>query len=173
MAWTKVAIRDGIKGALPEHVRHLEEIGQTAQDIVEQLGKLDSALKAENRAGYRLSVVQTLFGTFIGLVGGFANDWIDKGGIGRILAALGIGLLLVLAGPPLTIGLYNTLRKSPMQAPGGEKGISDEAGEGDSGHPHLITKAPGEADGRALLPTPGVLSPAPAWERECFGCLEF
>jgi hypothetical protein len=115
MVWIRQAIRGGIASALPHHVDRLEQIGRTADDVVEQLGALDRWLRAENRTGYRLSVVQTLFGTLIGLLAGFGNDWIAEGGAGRIGIALAVGLALVAVGPPLTVRLFVMFEKRLSQ----------------------------------------------------------
>jgi hypothetical protein len=122
MAWIERAIHAGIKSALPEHVKRLEEIGELTESVVKGMAAIDREQKAENRAGYRLSVVQTSFGTVIGAVAGFGSDWVTAGGLGRILIATGVGLALVAVGPPLTIALYNRFLRPPGQPPAGSGG---------------------------------------------------
>lgn len=117
--WIAGAIADGINDALPNLTRHLarlEDMGKAADDVHKRLGGLDRWLKAESRSNYRLSVVQTLFGTLIGLIAGFAADWVEAGGIGRIAVAIVIGMALVGLGPPLIVRLFAAPENPAAQA---------------------------------------------------------
>jgi hypothetical protein len=117
--WIARAIADGINDALPNLTRHLarlEDMGRAADDVHKRLGGLDRWLKAESRSNYRLSVVQTLFGTLIGLIAGFAADWVKEGGIGRVAVAIVIGMALVGLGPPLIVRLFAAPEKPAAQA---------------------------------------------------------
>jgi len=74
----------------------------------ERLEKLDSRLKADAVTDYRRSVVQTLIGTFVGLIGGYMASWVDKGGalfpdgtLSRVAIATGAGLAFVVVAPVL------------------------------------------------------------------------
>jgi hypothetical protein len=84
----------------------LDEIEQAADRASDRVNQLDLRLQAQAASDYRRSVVQTLIGTLIGLVGGYSASWVDQGGalfpsgaLGRAGIFTAGALLLVLVAP--------------------------------------------------------------------------
>jgi len=59
--------------------RDLEKIQRLTTDASDRVENLDLWLKAVDKTNNRRSQVQTLFGTVVGIVGGYSVGWIENG----------------------------------------------------------------------------------------------
>jgi hypothetical protein len=87
---------------------NLGRIEAAAQRASRRVVELDRRLEVQARTDYRRSVIQTLFGTLIGLLGGYSAGWVDEGGVlfpdgalGRVAVVSAVGVLIVLLAPVL------------------------------------------------------------------------
>jgi ABC-type transport system involved in cytochrome bd biosynthesis fused ATPase/permease subunit len=120
LALIKDAIEEKLGEEIPKYATELQRIstataafeakltaiGATADSANHRIGRLRRTMKALDKANYLRSVIQTLFGTFIGLVAAFSVDWVKAGGTlfpdgqrGRVVIVTGIGVVLVVLAP--------------------------------------------------------------------------
>ena len=99
-------ISDGI--GLDHVTGNLVQIGASAERASKRVKDLDLRLEAEAASDRRRSVVQTLTGTVVGLIGGFWAGWVNEGGaffaegqLGRAALVAAACIAVVLAMPPV------------------------------------------------------------------------
>jgi hypothetical protein len=103
---------DRVRGKLPEPTdltelnESLTQIEAAADRARYRVGRLDRRLEADAATDYRRSVVLTLIGTLVGLLGGYSASWVDQGGplfpdgaLGRLSIFTAGALLFVLIAP--------------------------------------------------------------------------
>lgn len=87
---------------------NLDTIGTAAATAADNVVELDRRLRANRASDGKREVLQTLFGTFIGLLGGLFAGWVTTGGIPfpggqlwRALVVVVLGTLIALVAPVL------------------------------------------------------------------------